>query len=268
GCSPRRPRNSAATWCRTICGPAAVAGPASLGPVSDNDEYQWLEDLDDPAATAWVLARNEETTAALTGSDRFAELRAQAREVLDSVEGLPYPTWRDGYLYNFWRDEAHPRGLWRRTTVDSYRTTEPDWELLLDLDALAAAEDENWVWHGAHGLRPGYQRFLLLLSRGGADACVVREFDLATGDFVPDGFSVAEAKTDVSWIDQDHIYVGTDFGAGSLTASGYPRVIKRWRRGTPLAAAEVVFEGEPDDVLAFAEFDQTPGFARTLAGRR
>jgi prolyl oligopeptidase len=236
--------------------------------VSDDDEYRWLEDLDDAAATAWVHARNDETTAALAGSARFAELKAEIREVLDSAQRLPYPTWRGDYLYNHWKDEAHPRGLWRRTTVDLYRTAEPEWDVLLDLDALAEAEGENWVWQGAFGLRPAYQRYLILLSRGGADAGVVREFDLATREFVAAGFTLPEAKSDVGWVDVDHIHVGTDFGAGSLTASGYPRVVKRWRRGTPLAEAEVVFEGQPDDVVAYAEFDQTPGFARTLVGRR
>jgi prolyl oligopeptidase len=233
-----------------------------------DDPYRWLEELDAPAAQEWVRARNAEAFEALTGSERFAALRDGAREVLDAADRIPYPTWRGDHLYNLWKDDAHPRGLWRRTTVDSYRSATPEWEELLDVDALAAAEGENWVWQGAIGLRPDYDRYLVMLSRGGADAHVIREFDRATGQFVEDGFTLPEAKSRVGWIDQDQIYVGTDFGPGSLTASGYPRLAKQWRRGQPLTAATLVFEVKPDDMSAFAAHDDEPGFEHALIGRR
>jgi prolyl oligopeptidase len=165
-----------------------------------------------------------------------------------------------------WQDEANPRGLWRRTTPDSYRKTEPDWEILLDIDALNAEENENWVWHGATYLEPAegepYERCLVALSRGGADADVVREFDLTTKSFVTDGFVKPEAKGQVAWIDRDHVYVTTDFGPDTLTTSGYPRFVKEWRRGTPMDAATVVYEGRPDDTLVVAGRDQTRGYER------
>ncbi|WP_307803904.1 prolyl oligopeptidase family serine peptidase [Micromonospora echinofusca] len=233
-----------------------------------DDGFRWLEDLDTAEATDWVGERNAETVAGYADDDTFRRLRDDLRQVLDADNRLPYPTWRGEHLYNFWRDAAHPRGLWRRTTLESYRKPEPDWEVLLDVDALAAAEGENWVFSGVAMLRPGYRRCLVSLSRGGADATVVREFDVAQRAFVPDGFHLPEAKTTVDWIDEDHIYVGTDFGPGSLTSSGYPRVVRRWRRGTPLAEAETVHEGHPDDVSVYATHDPTPGYPRDFVGRQ
>ncbi|GAA1789245.1 prolyl oligopeptidase family serine peptidase [Planosporangium flavigriseum] len=232
-----------------------------------DDAYLWLEDLEDEGAARWVRDRNAETVGALTFGDSFAALRAELRDVLDSADRIPYPTLRGEYLYNLWKDAAHPRGLWRRTTLDSYRTDAPDWQVLLDLDALAEREGENWVWQGVEVLKPGYERCLISLSRGGSDASVVREFDLRDGVFVAGGFTLPEAKSGVGWIDADHIYVSTDFGPGSLTNSGYPRIVKRWRRGTPLSAAVTVFEGAAEDVAVGAEHDPTPGFERDYVYR-
>ncbi|MEU2662177.1 prolyl oligopeptidase family serine peptidase [Micromonospora sp. NPDC007220] len=237
--------------------------------VESDDAYLWLEDLDGADAARWVRDRNAETVAALTGGEAFEALRAELRQVLDADDRIPYPGWRGDHLYyNFWTDAARPRGVWRRTTLEQYRRPEPEWDVLLDLDALAAEEGENWVWGGATVLRPGYGRALLSLSRGGGDAVVVREFDLDRRVFVEDGFTLPEAKSDVGWIDADQIYVATDFGPGSLTSSGYPRVVKRWRRGTPLAEAETVHEGHADDVAVWASHDPTPGFERDFVGRR
>ncbi|SDC46549.1 prolyl oligopeptidase family serine peptidase [Actinokineospora iranica] len=231
------------------------------------DPYLWLEDVTGEDALDWVRARNAETAAELTGSERFDTIRTRLREVLDADDRIPYPRRRGEFLYNFWQDATHPRGLWRRTTLAEYRTGAPVWTVLLDVDALVEREDENWVWKGAAVLKPDYHLALVELSRGGADATVVREFDLRGGEFVADGFVLPEAKTRVNWIDADQIYVGTDFGEDSLTTSGYPRVVKQWRRGTPLAEAEVVFEGKPDDVSVYAYHDFTPGFERDFVGR-
>ncbi|MFD0783337.1 prolyl oligopeptidase family protein [Micromonospora azadirachtae] len=240
----------------------------TTGADGDDDPYLWLEDVDGAEAAQWVRDRNAETLATLTGAERFASLRAEIRQVLDADHRIPYPGWRgDRFYYNFWRDAAHPRGLWRRTTLDRYRRQVPEWDLLLDVDALAAEEGESWVWGGVTVLRPGYQRCLISLSRGGADATVVREFDLERREFVPGGFTLPEAKSDAGWIDLDHVYVATDFGPGSLTTSGYPRVVKRWRRGTPLAEAEVVYEARAEDVAVYASHDPTPGFVRDFVGR-
>ncbi|MCZ7418358.1 prolyl oligopeptidase family serine peptidase [Verrucosispora sp. WMMA2121] len=233
-----------------------------------DDPYLWLEDLDGPEAATWVRARNAETVAALTGGPAFAVRKAEIRQVLDADDRIPYPAWRgDGYYYDLWRDAAHPRGLWRRATLDEYRRAEPDWDVLLDLDTLAEREGENWVWGGARTLPPRHRRCLVSLSRGGADAVVVREYDLVDRAFVDGGFTIDEAKTDVCWIDADQIFVGTDLGPGSLTDSGYPRTIRRWRRGTPLAEAELVYQAATEDVGAHGWHDPTPGFERDFVGR-
>ncbi|MFG1918636.1 prolyl oligopeptidase family protein [Micromonospora sp. NPDC048898] len=233
-----------------------------------DDPYLWLEDLAGVDVSAWVHDRNAETAAALTSDEAFADMRAEIRQVLDSDERITYPGWYgDGFYYNFWRDGAHPRGVWRRTTLDQYRGPDPNWDVLLDVDALAAAEDENWIWSGARMLRPGYHRALISLSRGGADAVVVREFDLQGRAFVVDGFTLPEAKSSVCWIDLDTIYVATDFGPGSQTTSGYPRMVRRWRRGTTLAEATAVHEARSDDIAVYASHDPTPGFERDFVGQ-
>lgn len=248
------------------CGVTSSA-PRDAAP---DDPYLWLEAVDGERALAWVRERSAHTRARLEADPGFAAQRERIREVLDSKAQIPQVVRRGAHLYNFWRDGDHPRGLWRRTTPDDYRRDAPAWELLLDLDALARDDGENWVWAGAQVLGPRYDRALLKLSRGGADAVVVREFDLAKRRFVAPGdggFVLPEAKTDVAWLDDDTLLVGTDFGAGSLTDSGYPRVIRRWRRGRPLADAPTVFEGRAQDVSVGAWVDRTPGFERTLLRR-
>ncbi|WP_280362380.1 prolyl oligopeptidase family serine peptidase [Nocardia wallacei] len=234
------------------------------------DPYLWLEEVTSDRALDWARARNEVVVDRFATADRFSELEHRILDMLDTDTRIAYPTRRGAWLYNFWRDAEHPKGLWRRTTFAEYRTENPQWEVLIDLDTLAAAEEENWVWGGAAVLRPEQSLALISLSRGGADAKVVREFDLRTKQFRPPadgGFHVPEAKSQVRWIDADTVYVGTDFGPGSLTESGYPRIAKRWRRGTPLAEAETVFEGEPSDVLVSAGYDRTPGYERHYVAR-
>lgn len=237
-----------------------------------DDPYLWLEDVTGDDALTWVGEHNDPTVADLTGSDRFRALQSQALEVLDTDDRIPYVRRRNEFLYNFWRDAAHPRGLWRRTTLESYLTDDPEWDVLVDVDALATAEDENWVWKSATMNYPDYDRALIAMSRGGADAAVVREFDVTTRTWVSDGFVLPEAKSSMSWIDRDTVYVGTDFGPqpdgeGSLTSSGYPRVIKRWSRGQSLDAATTVFAGIVDDVAVSAGYDHTPGFERHFVSR-
>ncbi|MFO0583722.1 MAG: prolyl oligopeptidase family serine peptidase [Anaeromyxobacter sp.] len=241
--------------------PTAAAAPAAA-----DDPNLWLEDVLGDRALAWVKARNAESAKVLEQGD-FAASEARILSILDSKERIPAVEQLGDRLYNFWKDAKNPRGLWRRTTLAEYRKPAPAWETVLDVDALAGAEQENWVWHGATCLRPGFRRCLLSLSRGGGDASVVREFDLVTKAFVKDGFALPEAKSRVSWAGPDELLVGTDFGPGSLTSSGYPRVVKRWRRGTPLAAAATVFEGQPGDVSVSGFHDPTKGFERDLVER-
>jgi prolyl oligopeptidase len=235
------------------------------------DPYLWLEDVEGEEALDWVRERNASATGELEGEGGFAELRSDLLAIFNSKERIPAVAKHGEHWYNVWQDETNPRGLWRRTTPDEYRKPEPQWEILLDIDALNAEENENWVWHGATYLEPDqgqpYERALVALSRGGADADVVREFDLATKTFVPDGFFKPEAKGYVSWIDQDRVYIATDFGPETTTASGYPRFVKEWRRGTPVDVATVVYEGRPDDMVISAIHDQTKGYERDLVVR-
>ncbi|MGH3724538.1 MAG: prolyl oligopeptidase family serine peptidase [Mycobacterium sp.] len=230
------------------------------------DSHLWLEDIDGDEPLSWVRERNAITTSEFSGA-RFDAMRAEALAILNTDAQIPYVRRRGEYLYNFWRDANNARGLWRRTTLDRYLLDEPQWDVIIDVDALATAEDENWVWAGATALRPEYRRALVSLSRGGSDAVVVREFDLETRQFVEDGFTLPEAKTQIGWIDADTVFVGTDFGPGSLTDSGYPRLVMRWKRGQPADEAELVFSGESSDVMVGASFDDTPGFERILISR-
>ncbi|HEY0224972.1 MAG TPA: prolyl oligopeptidase family serine peptidase [Mycobacterium sp.] len=242
-----------------------TAQPAE-DPNSPDDPYLWLEDVTGETALDWVRARNEPTQAEFCDA-RFEQLRTEALEVLDTDARIPYVRRRGEYLYDFWRDAANPRGLWRRTTLDSYRTDSPEWDVLIDVDELGRIDDEKWVWAGASVIEPELTRALVSLSRGGSDAVIVREFDMLTREFIPDGFVLPEAKSQIGWADPDTVLVGTDFGPGTLTESGYPRIVKRWRRGTPLADAQTVFEGTRTDVSISANADRTPGFERTFAGR-
>lgn len=242
---------------------------SSLPDPTVDDPYLWLEDVTGEKQLDWVRERNARTLARYTEGTEFDELQGRIREVLDTDARIPYVGSRGDYLYNFWRDAEHVRGIWRRTTLDEYRTESPDWDVLLDLDELAAREDENWVWAGATVLRPSQERALISLSRGGADASVIREFDLVERKFRDgaDSFNLDEAKCSIGWIDADTVYVGTDFGEGSLTDSGYPRIAKRWHRGTPLDEAVTVFEGRRTDVSVSAIYDRTPGFERHFVSR-
>ena len=239
---------------------------AAESPATPDDPYLWLEDVTAPKSLEWALARNAESAAALeTGS--FAATERRILDILDSNARIPEIAKIGRYYYNFWQDAKNPRGVWRRTTLDEYRKREPAWDKVLDLDALNVAEEENWVWKGADCLRPEYRRCLVALSRGGADATVVREFDLEAKTFVKDGFYLPEAKSNIKWRDVDSVYVGTDFGQDSLTASGYPRIAKLWKRGTPLIDAVTVYQGRPGDVAVVAFRDLTEGFERDFVWR-
>lgn len=221
-----------------------------------------LIDATDPTALAWAEEWSQRTETAAAADPGYEELRARIHAALDSDEKIDYVSRRGEHLYNFWRDKDHERGLWRRTDTESYLAGVPQWEVLLDIDALAAAEGVSWVWKGAVVGRDEVgvpRRALVKLSRGGADAVEVREFDLDSHSFV-DGFTLPEAKSQVSWLDVDTVIVGTDTGEGSLTTSGYPRQSRLWKRGQALADAELIFEAADTDVLGatFADHSVTP----------
>ncbi len=235
--------------------------------LADVDPYLWLEDVTGEKAIEWVKARNAKSQTNMEADPKFNALREDLLAILDSDARIPFVGKQGEYYYNFWRDKKNERGLWRRTTLAEFKKPEPTWDVILDLDALGKAEDENWVWKGADLLRPDYKRALVTLSRGGADADVTREFDMDKREFVNDGFSRPESKGSMSWIDQNHVFVMTDFGPGTMTESGYPRIAKRWKRGTPFASAEVVYEGKNDDMSVGAFHDDSPGFERNFVTR-
>ncbi len=227
-----------------------------------DDPFLWLEDIRGARSMDWVKQENAVTTKQFVDNAEFVKTRDSILEVLDSDARIPYINRMGDELYNFWRDQAHPRGVWRRTTLAEYRKAEPKWDVLLDIDALNKAEGKRWVYKGVQCLKPAFERCLISLSPDGGDAIAVREFSIPHKAFVKDGFDLPVAKTQVGWIDENTLYVGTDFGPGSMTESSYPRIVKQWKRGTPLSAATTVYEGKPTDLAISAYHDRTPGYER------
>jgi prolyl oligopeptidase len=213
------------------------------------DPYLWLEDVHGAKPLAWVKEQNAKSMAVLRTDPSYQKDYEAILKVMDATDRIPYGDLDHGYVFNFWQDAQHPKGIWRRTTVADYAQAAPDWELLLDIDRLAADEQENWVWKRAE-CAAALKHCLVHLSRGGGDAVVVRELDLGTKSFVKDGFQLSEAKSEITYLGEDAVLFGTDFGAGSMTTSGYPRIVKLWKRGEPAASARTLFEGRPEDVAS------------------
>ncbi|CAN7280402.1 prolyl oligopeptidase family serine peptidase [Pseudoduganella sp. LjRoot289] len=247
--------------------PADLNVDLAAADVADpGDPHLWLEDVAGDAPLDWVRRQNAAASAELETLPQFPALHARLKTILNSQDRIPYVSLHCGYYYNFWRDATHVRGIWRRTTPEQFLLAEPRWDTIVDVDRLAADEGENWVWAGASFLHHE-ERCLLSLSRGGGDAHVLREYDVATRSFVADGFILPEAKARSAWIDRDTLFVATDFGPGSMTSSGYPRIVKEWKRGTPLDLAATVFEGDADDLAVGAAKDFTPGHEFQLIWR-
>lgn len=211
------------------------------------DPYLWLEDVGGERALSWVQSENAKTLAVLEKDPRFAALYKDALGLAETPERIALPTLIGGEVYNFWQDPAHVRGIWRKASLDEYRKANPRWTTVIDLDALAASEGANWVWGDATCLRPEERRCLISLSDGGEDAVTMREFDLSTGQFVSGGLTLPKSKQSALWLDGDHLLVSRDWGKGSMSAAGYPMVVKEVVRGQPLAAARTVFRGRPRD---------------------
>jgi len=220
------------------------------------DPYLWLEDVHGQKPLAWVRQENARALQVLASDPDYAHDYADMLKLLDADDRIPLGSLDHGYVFNFWQDAANPKGVWRRTTISDYANPSPHWELLLDIDKLSADEHESWVFKGTD-CTPSLTRCLVSLSRGGGDAVVVREFDLASKSFVKDGFTLPEAKSSVSFVDDNTILFATDFGKGSLTTSGYPRITKIWHRGQAIADAKTLMEGKAEDVAV------TPTVLRT-----
>ncbi|HVY90535.1 MAG TPA: prolyl oligopeptidase family serine peptidase [Hyphomonadaceae bacterium] len=228
---------------------AASAMPKNLSPesVQAADPYLWLEDRNGQKALAWVADQNKKTKAVLESDRRYETFRKEALAILTAQDRIPAPAFRGGGIDNFWQDQAHVRGIWRHAALESYRSKAPVWQTVIDIDALAKAENANWIWKGADCLEPEETRCLISLSDGGKDAVVVREFDTAAGKFVDGGFNLPEGKHRLAWLDKDTLLVATDFGPGTLTESGYPYIVKSLKRGQTLADAAEVFRGDKGD---------------------
>jgi len=237
--------------------------------VAADDPHIWLEEVQGQRALAQVEAWNAASARVLEAEPGFATYRERALELLEDDERIAHPDRIIGdQVLNLWQDAANPRGIWRITALDAFAAGRPQWRTLIDLDALGLEEGKSWVWHGADCLAPEYRRCMVALSDGGTDADTVREFDLQASAFVPNGFVLPEGKNNVAWAGPDALYIGRDWGAGSLTSSGYPRTVRLWRRGTPLASAQEIAAGEASDVsigVARIEDGDTPRFTLNRA---
>ena len=238
---------------------------AAQTPTAATDPFLWLEELEGPRALEWVKAENAKTLAVLQQDARFAGFYAEAQRIGAAKDRIPFPTIINGRAYNFWQDEEHVRGIWRTTTVADYAHAEPAWATVLDLDALATAEGKNWIWQGADCDSPSRQRCLISLSEGGEDAATIREFDLASGQFVPDGFTLPRGKQSAAWASDDTLLVAREWAPGDLTASGYPFIVKSLARGAPLSGAIELYRGTAADV-AVGPFALTDGLGHRALG--
>ncbi|GAA0206434.1 prolyl oligopeptidase family protein [Actinomadura yumaensis] len=239
--------------------------PRDLTPagVAAADDHLALEQVDGAEAMAFVAEENRKSLAVLTGDPRYETFRAEAQAILTATDRIPSPSFLGDGVGNFWQDATNPKGVWRRTTLESYRTATPQWETLLDIDALSKAEGKDWVFKGADCLAPDETRCLINLSDGGKDAVVVREFDLTTKRFVDGGFNLPEGKHRIEWLDRDTLLVATDFGPGSLTESGYPFIVKTLKRGQTLAQAVEDYRGDASD----GGYGVSPAVYRDKTGR-
>jgi prolyl oligopeptidase len=225
--------------------PAGASAQATKADTSDS--YVWLEEMHGARAMAWVNAENAKTMAVLEKDPRFEGIYNAALAMAQAKDRLPYVSYLGGELYNFWRDSVHVRGIWRKTSLESYRTASPNWTTVLDLDAVAKAEKANWVFHGYTCQQPAENRCLIDLSDGGEDASTVREFDLKSRSFVKDGFYLPKGKQRVAWTSQDTILVAREWNPGEVTTSGYAYIVKTLARGKPLADAVEIFRGAASD---------------------
>lgn len=225
-----------------------LTGAANLTMAQEDDQFIWLEEVESSKALEFVEKHNKSCFDRLMNVKEYKQIYDQSLEIYNSPEKIAYPSIYGEYVYNFWQDKEHVRGIWRRATKSSYDAGNPSWEVLLDLDEMSQKDSVRWVYKGSTGLYPDYNRFMVFLSKGGKDAVVMREYDVKTRSFLNDGFSLPEAKGNASYYDENTLIVATDFGDNSLTSSGYPRQVKLWKRGTDIKQARLIYEGQESDV--------------------
>jgi len=227
----------------------------------DDDPYLWLEEVDGERALAFVDRQNRLTLQTF-GGPGFAADRDLLAAIYDRPDNIPYVARRGGLLYNVWKDKDQPRGLWRRTTIEEFRKPDPQWDVVLDIDRLAAEEDQDWLLNSTQTLPPRHISAILSLSRGGSDAVRLREFDIETKSFVDGGFVLPEAKGGAAWCDADTLLLTSSYGDGMATSSGYARTVRLWRRGTDVTAAPVIFETSAENMAAYVDIDRTDAIPR------
>ena len=212
------------------------------------NKYQYLEEVDSKKSLEFVEKQNKVTFDLLLNRPEYKDIYDKTLAIVNATDRIAYPTVNGEFIYNFWQDKTNERGLWRRTTKANYNSKNITWETVLDIDALSKKDNVKWVFKGASGLYPSYNKFIIRLSKGGGDAVVIKEFDTNTKAFIENGFTMEESKSNVSYLDENTLIVGSDFGAGTITDSGYPRQVKLWKRGTAISEAKLIYEGEKTDV--------------------
>ncbi len=218
---------------------------------AQEDKYLWLEEVDGEKALSFVNEKNNATINVLSAEKDYQSIYNQSLQIYNSADKIAYPNIKGKYVYNFWKDKDHERGIWRRCLLVNYSNKKYDWETLLDIDELSKKDNIKWVFKGSSGLYPSYSRFLISLSNGGGDAVVIKEFDVEKKQFVENGFFIPESKGGASYVDENTLCVSSDFGEGTMTTSGYPTQTKLWRRGTSLKDAQLIYEGTKTDVGAW-----------------
>jgi prolyl oligopeptidase len=234
---------------------------------AQEDKYLWLEEVDGQKALEFVAAQNKATFDKLTKEADYQSIYDKSLEISNSSDKIAYPNIHGKYVYNFWKDKDHVRGIWRRCLLANYTNDHPEWETLLDIDELSAKDNIKWVYKGASGLYPSYNRFLVELSNGGGDAVFIKEFDVDKKQFVENGFQIDEAKGGANYIDENTLIVSTDFGDGTMTTSGYPNQVKIWKRGTLLKDAQLIYEGKTSDVGSWGGILRADGKSYTFISR-
>lgn len=231
------------------------------------DQFQWLEDVDAKKSMDWVQKKNDLSVKHFSDREDFPKIESDALKIMDNKDRIPMISFFGDSVYNFWTDNKNPRGLYRRTSFESYKTKNPKWEIVLDVDALNKKEGKSWVFRGCHTFKPDFSRCLIALSDAGRDAAEMREFDLKTKTFVTGGFQLPVGKNRHEWLDENTLLIAVDSDPKTVSSSGYPMQVKLWKRGTPSSEAKVIYTAEPNDMGVYISTQCRPEGCRSVIFR-